>query len=454
MSSNFRVPPVTRLDEADLPALVKIVWHQKRLIATAIGVCGLIAAAYAFLATPKYQVSSVLRPAAINELDALNRSEIYHLPPNEALKKVGATLESYEARLGFFRANQKLFKEFERPGRTLEQSFEEFNRNSINLILPDPKKSDSLSAYIKLEMNYPQGIDGVAILNSFVEYAIAFERNEISADVDVIVKNRLNELQGKLDNARAAYNVQKEAKIASLGEGDALRRAQLLDELKALRAQLKTQRFDRMAQFNEAIGIARRLGIRKPTTPSSLGDSDRSGSSSVMRTEINNQQIPLYFMGVEALEAERAALQQRKSDDFTDGRIAQIAKELQLLESNREIEMLNSRENEDLFLAGVEPLRAEMTRLRNLNIDMSHIKLVAIDQNALEPVAPIAPKRALIVLLSLTLGAILGVFAVLIRHSIMRSRARSRSESVQVVMGGASLGDASVDTVTARIRNG
>ena len=98
--------------------------------------------------------------------------------------------------------------------------------------------------------------------------------------------------------------------------------------------------------------------------------------------------------------------------------------------------MLNSRGNEDLFLAGVEPLRAEMSRLRNLNIDMSHIKLVAIDQSALEPLAPIAPKRALIVLLSLVLGAILGVFAVLIRHSVMMSRARSRSETVHVVVGG------------------
>jgi len=448
------MPPVPPLDETDLPSLVKIIWRQKRLIALAIGVSGLIAVAYAFLATPQYQVSSVLRPAAINELDTLNRSEIYHLPPNEALKKLGATLESYDARLGFFRANQKLFKEFERPGRTLEQSFEEFNRNSINLIFPDPKKSDSLSAYIKLEMNYPQGIDGVAILNGFVEYAIAFERNEISADVDVIIKNRLNELQGKLDTARTAYDVQKEAKIASLSEGDTLRRAQLHDELKALREQLKTQRSDRMAQLNEAVGIARSLGIRKPTTPSSLGDSYRSGSSSVMRTEINNQQIPLYFMGVEALEAEHTALQQRKSDDFTDGRIAQIAKELQLLESNREIEVLNSRGNEDLFLAGVEPLRAEMSRLRNLNIDMSHIKLVAIDQSALEPLAPIAPKRALIVLLSLVLGAILGVFAVLIRHSVMMSRARSRSETVHVVVEGAALGDASVNTATARIRNG
>ncbi|WP_238354260.1 hypothetical protein [Pseudomonas lurida] len=39
---------------------------------------GIVAAAYAFLFTPKYQVSSVLRPAAINELETLNRFEVYN----------------------------------------------------------------------------------------------------------------------------------------------------------------------------------------------------------------------------------------------------------------------------------------------------------------------------------------------------------------------------------------
>ncbi|MCP5961751.1 hypothetical protein NL379_31505, partial [Klebsiella pneumoniae] len=66
-------------------------------------------------------MNSVLRPAALNELDALNRSEVYKLPPEAALIKVGASLESYEVRLNFFRENQKLFEAFVRPGRTLEQ---------------------------------------------------------------------------------------------------------------------------------------------------------------------------------------------------------------------------------------------------------------------------------------------------------------------------------------------
>ncbi|ONH37925.1 chain-length determining protein [Pseudomonas gessardii] len=397
----------------DLYTLFKGVLEQKRLLISVTVGIGLIAAVYAFLATPMYRVSTVLRPAALNELDSLNRSEVYQLPPPEALIKVGASLESYDTRLAFFRANQKLFKAFERPGRTLEQSFEAFNRDSIKLVLPAPNKKDFLSTYIKLEMNYPEGIDGVAILNGFVEYAIANEREQIAADLRVIVNNRLNELHGKLDSARSNYEVEKEAKIASLNEADTTRRAQLQDELKALQGQLRTQRNDRIATLNEAISIARSLDIQKPTTPSSLGDSLRPKVSSGMHTEITNQEIPLYFMGIDALSAELTALRQRKTDDFTTHRISQIAKELQMLATNREVEVLNHRENEDIFLAGVQPLRAEIARLNNLAVDMSRIKLVTVDQQALEPLAPTHPQRFIIVLLGLLAGLALAVsFAV------------------------------------------
>jgi LPS O-antigen subunit length determinant protein (WzzB/FepE family) len=127
-----------------------------------------------------------------------------------------------------------------------------------------------------------------------------------------------------------------------------------------------------------------------------------------MRTEINNQQIPLYFMGVDALKAERAALMARKSDDFTEGRISQIAKELQLLKSNRQIEVLNQRKNEDIFLAGIEPLRAEIARLKNLNVNLDNLKLVVIDRQALEPLQPVKPKKTLIILFGLIAGGLLG----------------------------------------------
>ena len=121
-----------------------------------------------------------------------------------------------------------------------------------------------------------------------------------------------------------------------------------------------------------------------------------------------------------------------KSDDFTDARIAQIAKELQLLKTNRQIEVLNSRENEDRFLAGVQPLRAEEARLRNLNIDMTRLKLVTIDQQALEPLSPIKPRRILIVAFGLIFGVVLGLALALARHFVKTSIASSRQKYVAV----------------------
>jgi len=427
------LPPSAASDEIDLFELFHAIWRQKKLVIGCTLLAGVLGAGYAFLAPKTYEVSSVLRPAAINELDALNRSEVYKLPPADALLKVGAQLDSYEARLGFFKDHEELFKAFKKPGQSLEQSFEEFNRNSVNLILPDPKKSDSLSNYIRLELQYPADVDGVAILNGFVDYAIAAERQQVGADLKVIVNNRLTELKGKIDAARSNYDTDKESKIAKLLEADRLKRAQLQDELSALRLQMKMERTNRLAELAEAISIAKSMGIRTPTTPSSMADATRS-SGQVMRTEVNNQKIPLYFMGTEALEAERAALQQRTSDDFTNPRIAEIGKELQLLESNREVEVLRKRGNEDIFLQDVEPLRAEVARLRGLNIDMSNLKLVTIDRRAQEPLSPVKPKKPLVIALSLVGGMLLGLMIALIRYFI-----RSRSQALPYT----ALGDSS-----------
>ncbi len=132
----------TSTDEIDLFALIQSLWQQKKLIAGTTLVVGAMALTYAMLAPRVYQASTVLRPAAINELDALNRSEVYKLPPTEALLKVGAVLDSYETRFRFFQSNQDLFKPLQKKGVSLEQSFEIFNRDAINLIQPDPKKQD------------------------------------------------------------------------------------------------------------------------------------------------------------------------------------------------------------------------------------------------------------------------------------------------------------------------
>ncbi|QVL21686.1 LPS O-antigen chain length determinant protein WzzB [Pseudomonas qingdaonensis] len=418
VNSITRVPSVVVDDEIDLFAMMQSIWKQKKLIAATALVMGAIAGAYAFLATPEYEVSTLLRPAALNDLDALNRTEVYSLPPGKALVRVGAALDSYDTRLSYFRANPKLFDAFGRPGQSPEQVFDEFNRDSLKLVQPAPQKADLLSAYIGLEMRYPKGVEGDEILNGFVQYAIENERKQIADDLKVIISNRLSEVDTKLNAARAAYYAAKEGKIATLLEADNLKRAQLQDELKALRVQLKVRREDRIAQLDEAISIARSLGLKKPSTPSSMASEGELGSN-IIRTEVNNQQIPLYFMGTDALEAERKALRQRTSDDFADPRVAQIRKELLLLNTNREVEVLNQRTNEEVFLSDIAPLKAERVRLSSISTDMRGLSLVYVDRLAVEPADPVKPKKALIIALGMVVGCLLGVLMAVLRHLLV-----------------------------------
>ena len=426
MSNTSSVSSAVSRHNIDIFGIYKLIWQGRRLILLLGTLFGLSAYAYTRLVTSEYQVTSVLRPVALNALDALNRSGVYTLPPDKALTRVGSALESYGVRSGFIRANQALFSNVQRPGVTMEQSFESLIRSSLKVITSAPKKGGFSSALIHLELSYPEGVDGARILNSFVEYAIEVERKKIEADLNIIIENRLAELGDSIDAARAEYDVSKQARIAILLENDAVQRSQLQDELVALRKQLRAGRMDRIAQLKEAIDIAQSLGIQKPTTPSGLAESSRAGEGPTMYTEINNQQIPLYFMGVEILEAERSALLKRNSDDFTEVRIAHIAREMWMLQNNREVEVLEQRENEEVFLSGVQPIRAEIARLGKVgSLEFSSIQLVSVDRKALEPLGPIKPKKNLLVLLGVVFGTATGALIVLIRNSMAARRVES-----------------------------
>lgn len=402
--------------EIDLLTLLRSIWRQKLLIGAIALCCMMLAAMYAFSVTPEYEVSTVLRPAALNDLDELNRTQVYPLPPSAALKRVGSALDSYDTRLGYFRSNSALQAAFMKEGRTLEQAFEDFNFKALKLIQPDPKKKDLLKAYIGLEMRYPEGLDGKSILNGLVQYAIVSEQQQISRDLEIIIQNRIKEVDAKLDAARVDYSAEKDGRIAELLEADTIKRARLNDELRALRLQLKLRRENRIAQLNEAIVIARSLGLKRPSTPSSMGQADVESTGNVIRTEVINQQIPLYFMGTDALEAEQRALRNRTSDDFADPRVAEIRKELLLLDNNRNVQALRGRQNDELFLKGIEALRAERSRLSAISTDMSTLQLVSIDRSAVDPLNAVWPKKGMLLMLGLVLGCCLGIVIAILRH--------------------------------------
>ncbi|WP_177429959.1 LPS O-antigen chain length determinant protein WzzB [Pseudomonas sp. SWI6] len=432
MTSIPKISPVQHRDEIDLLGLFQTLWNKKVQIGASACLAGLLAGGYAFMLTPEYQVSTVLRPAALNDLDGLNRSKVYTLTPNQALNRIGASLDSYDTRLGYFRTNPELREAFVTPGRSEEQGFEHFNRSALRVIQPDSKKADLLTTFIGLDLRYPKGIDGHHVLNGLVQYAIQKERESVAEDLNVIVKNRIKEIDDELVSARAEYDIAKKSQIAALQEDDEVKRGQLNDELRALRVQLKLRRADRIAQLDEAIAIARSLGLKRPSTPSSMAHSEAEGGGSVIRTEINNQQVPMYFLGTDALEAEKQALRERKTDDFVEPRVAQIRKELMMLEQNRTMQSLEQRKNDELFIKGVEVLRAERSRLNAVNTDLSGLRLVSVDQQATEPLSPVFPRKSVFISLGVIFGGVIGMVYVLLRHALKSRRRDELRETILV----------------------
>ena len=412
---------ISTSEEIDLVELFRALWRQKTLIIAVAAVVTMIAAAYAFLATPYYQTRTYLRPVPQSSLDQLNETGIYKLTPEEALSRVAGGLSSYDNRLDFFLNHQELFGLADERGDTLEQTFAKFNEEAFEVLFPDPKRTDNRSAFVGLQLTYPKGMEGASVVNDFVAYVLELERREITEDLASLIKNRLASLDMNMEAQRASYSASKEAKIAELLEEDALKRAELQDELTALRVELKIRRTNRIQQLNEAISIADSLDIRTPTSPSAMAESPRGGTQ-VIRTEVTNQERPLYFMGTEALTAERDALASRTSDDFVEPRIAEIQSELAMLEHNREVEILKEREGEDVYLKNLAELREEAARLNGIKLDTEHLRLVRLDQPALHPLSPIKPKKAMIIALGLVLGGMLGVFIALVRSLAMRTK--------------------------------
>ena len=91
-----------------------------------------------------------------------------------------------------------------------------------------------------------------------------------------------------------------------------------------------------------------------------------------------------------------------------------------MLEQNRKIEVLKSRKDEDLFLKQLAQLREEEARLKGLDLDLSALTLVRVDQPAAKPLKPKEPKRILIIAIGFMLGGMLGVFVALIRSMLAK----------------------------------
>lgn len=146
------------------------------------------------------------------------------------------------------------------------------------------------------------------------------------------------------------------------------RKTELEMMISSMRNIAAKKRQDRIAELEEALALAKSIGL----------DNILQSQSPVPEKE--------YLRGTNAIKAEIEVLKQRKSDDP--------------------------------FIDDIRELQRYHDYLGSIKINPESVKIARIDQQASIPESPIKPNKKLIVVLSIILGGMLGVFVALIRAAV------------------------------------
>ena len=144
------------------------------------------------------------------------------------------------------------------------------------------------------------------------------------------------------------------------------------------------KRRDSITKLREAARIARKLGVEN-TEMFSLVSAAPSSDVAIITGE-----LPLYMHGVKALEAEISELEARKSDEP--------------------------------YIAGLRDLQQRLVFLKGITIDTKALSSATIDMIASIPYEMEKPRKVRVLVLSIVLGLILGIFGAFVSEFASKSR--------------------------------
>lgn len=158
------------------------------------------------------------------------------------------------------------------------------------------------------------------------------------------------------------------------------------NKVSSARATEQDRRFDKIARINEALLITQSLGIKKPisngpTLNINNFESATGGSKGL--------EMPLYMLGSELLLAEK--------------------------------KVLESRSNDDPFIADLRDWQEELSLLASITFESDKFAVFRVDLVA-DFAEKVKPEKALILTVAGVLGLMLGVFVALIRGAFKRRK--------------------------------
>ncbi|MCW1243411.1 Wzz/FepE/Etk N-terminal domain-containing protein [Pseudomonas sp. SAICEU22] len=184
--------------------------------------------------------------------------------------------------------------------------------------------------------------------------------------------------------ARASEAAEAEL-IKNVTTEASVRARNLEQRITSLRETAQRVREDRIQQLREALKIAQAIGLTTPTI----------NSSAAVDITVDTGNKMDYQRGSKALAAE--------------------------------IQTLESRASDDAFISDLRTLQMRYNFYRKLNIDPELISVYRQDGSVEVPESPIKPRKAMILLVGIIVGGLIGSFVALTHYSLVRSRERRPS---------------------------
>lgn len=291
--SEREAPSVYSEDEISLVDLIQILARRKALIALTVAGCVLAGLAYAFLATPRYEVEVRVDKPFASELAALNvgrngPTELSPFSPEQVFGYFTNQLVSDLALQRFFREVYLPSLDERERGRPEDQIREKMTR-ALKVGKPDPKGRNLFT----LKVEADTGEKAVRYASAFLDLAARDAADKLAGDVR-------NEIDLIIRNAER-----------DLGE---------------LRATTAKQRQDRLIQLSEALQVAEAVGVKEPQVTSG-----RLPAQDKLTPFMDGTQ--LYARGSKSLTAELGVLKARQSDDAFITGLRETESRLRLLKA-------------------------------------------------------------------------------------------------------------------------
>ncbi|TCD21216.1 chain-length determining protein [Pseudomonas sp. IC_126] len=344
-------PNPYRDDEIDLVELFKALWQQKLIIIGITIVVTVCAAAYAFLSRPVYEARAMVLPPFLSDIAAYNagrnastQNSLKSFSTEDVYAVFTRNLKSLSLRRAFFQDVYLPSLTETRRASPEDRLWASFN-DQLTVRAPDKQQPDMLEVRVEHE----DAEQAASWVNDFVARAA-------SAAKDDMQRNVISEIDARIRST--------ERRIASL------------------RSTASQRRQDRIAVLQEALVVAKAVGMITPQVTAG-----RTSSSQELEEFVDGSLT--YMRGAKAIEAELAVLEARKSDDP--------------------------------FISELRSLQEELSFLNTIEIDPNTVAVFRLDSAAQPPQTPIKPKKMMIVALGLVLGGMLGIFVALIRVMVRRS---------------------------------